>query len=60
MIEDEELRRTCAGNAAETAHRWTMPVIGPRWERLFDELTGYAAGGEADGGVAAEAAVGSR
>jgi glycosyltransferase involved in cell wall biosynthesis len=38
MIEDEELRRRCGPAAAETAHKYTMEVIGPRWDELLKEL----------------------
>ena len=44
MIEDAELRRRCAPAAAETAQRFTMEAIGPRWDALLDELKAARAG----------------
>lgn len=45
MIENPELRRRCGPAAAETAHSYTMDVIGPRWDALLEELrTARAAG----------------
>jgi glycosyltransferase involved in cell wall biosynthesis len=38
LIEDEELRRTCAAAAVETADAYTMERVGPRWDALLDEL----------------------
>jgi glycosyltransferase involved in cell wall biosynthesis len=38
MIEDDELRRTCADAALETAQEYTMEAIGPRWDALLAEL----------------------
>lgn len=38
MIEDEELRTRCAAGAAETALRYRMAAVGPRWEALMREL----------------------
>jgi glycosyltransferase involved in cell wall biosynthesis len=38
MIEDEELRRRCADGAVETALRYRMEAVGPRWEALMREL----------------------
>jgi glycosyltransferase involved in cell wall biosynthesis len=38
MIEDEELRRRCAEGAVETARRYTIEAIGPRWTALLEEL----------------------
>jgi glycosyltransferase involved in cell wall biosynthesis len=38
LIEDEELRRRCAAAAVETARRYTMETVGPRWHAFFDEL----------------------
>ncbi|MEA2310783.1 MAG: hypothetical protein QOE28_751 [Solirubrobacteraceae bacterium] len=38
MMSDEELRRRCAAAAQETAHQYTMEVVGPRWEALLDDL----------------------
>ncbi len=38
MIEDESLRRSCAAAAVETAHGYTMAVIGARWVTLLHEL----------------------
>jgi glycosyltransferase involved in cell wall biosynthesis len=39
MIEDEELRRRCAQGALETAERYSLDVIGPRWEELIEQLS---------------------
>jgi glycosyltransferase involved in cell wall biosynthesis len=38
MIEDEELRRRCGRGAVETAARYTIDVIGARWEELLTEV----------------------
>jgi glycosyltransferase involved in cell wall biosynthesis len=38
MIEDEELRRRCGPAAGETAQRYTMQAIGPRWDELLADL----------------------
>jgi glycosyltransferase involved in cell wall biosynthesis len=38
MIEDEDLRSTCAAAAVETASRYTMPQIGPHWDALLRDL----------------------
>jgi glycosyltransferase involved in cell wall biosynthesis len=38
MIESEELRRRCAPAAVETAERFKMHAIGPRWDALLDDL----------------------
>jgi glycosyltransferase involved in cell wall biosynthesis len=38
MIEDEELRRRCGAGARETAARYSIDVIGARWEELLAEL----------------------
>jgi glycosyltransferase involved in cell wall biosynthesis len=37
MIEDEELRRTCAAGALETVHEYSMEVVGPQWEAVLRE-----------------------
>jgi glycosyltransferase involved in cell wall biosynthesis len=37
MMDDEELRRHCSAGAVETARRYRMEVIGPRWEELLRE-----------------------
>ncbi|MEA2412181.1 MAG: hypothetical protein QOC77_2742 [Thermoleophilaceae bacterium] len=39
MIEDNELRRRCAEGALETAERYSLDVIGPRWEELIEQLS---------------------
>jgi glycosyltransferase involved in cell wall biosynthesis len=44
MMADEDLRRHCAPRAAQTAHEYTMEVVGPRWDALFDELRGARQG----------------
>ena len=38
MIGDEDLRRRCAPAAMQTAQRFTIEAIGPRWEELFAQL----------------------
>jgi glycosyltransferase involved in cell wall biosynthesis len=38
LIEDDALRRRCAVAAVDTAHRYTMEEIGPRWDELLGEL----------------------
>jgi glycosyltransferase involved in cell wall biosynthesis len=38
MIEDSELRRRCAAGALETASRYSLDVIGPRWDELIERL----------------------
>jgi glycosyltransferase involved in cell wall biosynthesis len=45
MIEDEDLRRRCGAGALATAERYSIDVIGARWEELLAELgaAGYAA-----------------
>ena len=37
MIEDEDLRRTCAAGALETARGYSMEVVGPQWEAVLRE-----------------------
>jgi glycosyltransferase involved in cell wall biosynthesis len=37
MMGDEELRRTCAAGALETAREYSMDTVGPRWEQLLRE-----------------------
>jgi glycosyltransferase involved in cell wall biosynthesis len=37
MMDDEELRRRCSAGAVETARRYRMEIIGPRWEQLLRE-----------------------
>lgn len=39
MIEDEDLRRRCSAGAVETAGRYSLDVIGQRWERLMQALS---------------------
>jgi glycosyltransferase involved in cell wall biosynthesis len=39
MIEDDELRRRCSEGALETAERYSLDVIGPRWEELLERLS---------------------
>jgi glycosyltransferase involved in cell wall biosynthesis len=39
LIEDEELRRRCSAGALETAERYSIEVIGARWEELLAELS---------------------
>jgi glycosyltransferase involved in cell wall biosynthesis len=60
MISDEELRRSCAAAAAETARDYTMAAVGPRWEAFLAELRAArsirAAGHAADARPAADAA----
>jgi glycosyltransferase involved in cell wall biosynthesis len=38
LIDDDELRRSCAAGAVETARNYRMEVVGPRWESLLREL----------------------
>jgi glycosyltransferase involved in cell wall biosynthesis len=38
LVEDRELRHRCGPAAAETARRYTIEAIGPRWEALFRDL----------------------
>ena len=38
MVSDEALRRRCGEAALETAERFTMAAIGPRWEAMMHEL----------------------
>jgi glycosyltransferase involved in cell wall biosynthesis len=38
MIEDGELRRRCAAGALETASRYSLDAIGPRWDELIERL----------------------
>ena len=38
LIEDPELRRRCAAAAVETARRYTMEAVGPRWLELLRGL----------------------
>jgi glycosyltransferase involved in cell wall biosynthesis len=44
MMADEDLRRHCAPRAAQTAHEYTMEVVGPQWDALFGELRGARQG----------------
>ncbi len=44
MVSDEELRRRCGEAALETAERFTMAAIGPRWEAMMHELLQRRAG----------------
>jgi glycosyltransferase involved in cell wall biosynthesis len=38
LVADEELRRRCGEAAVETAERFTMAAIGPRWEEMMQAL----------------------
>ena len=38
MIEDEDLRRRCGAGALTTAERYSIEVIGARWEELLAEV----------------------
>jgi glycosyltransferase involved in cell wall biosynthesis len=38
MIEDEDLRRRCGAGAMATAERYSIDVVGARWEELLAEL----------------------
>jgi len=38
VIEDPALRRQCATAGMETAAKFTIAAVGPRWEALFDRL----------------------
>jgi glycosyltransferase involved in cell wall biosynthesis len=38
LMADETLRRRLGAEAPDTARNYTIEAIGPRWERLFDEL----------------------
>ena len=38
LIEDEELRRRCGAGALATAERYSIEVIGARWEELLASL----------------------
>jgi glycosyltransferase involved in cell wall biosynthesis len=40
LIADPELRRRLGAEAARTAADYTIEALGPRWDDLFDELTG--------------------
>jgi hypothetical protein len=44
MVSDEELRRRCGEAALESAERFTMAAIGPRWEAMMHELLQRRAG----------------
>jgi glycosyltransferase involved in cell wall biosynthesis len=37
MIESEELRRSCAAAAVETARLYSMELVGPQWESVLQE-----------------------
>jgi glycosyltransferase involved in cell wall biosynthesis len=37
MIESEELRRSCAAAAVETARQYSMELVGPQWESVLQE-----------------------
>jgi glycosyltransferase involved in cell wall biosynthesis len=39
MIEDEDLRRRCGAGALKTAERYSIDVIGERWEELLAEVS---------------------
>jgi glycosyltransferase involved in cell wall biosynthesis len=43
MIEDDELRRRCGAGARATAERYSLPVVGARWDELVAELSPRAA-----------------
>jgi glycosyltransferase involved in cell wall biosynthesis len=38
MVSDEDLRRRCGDAAVETAERFTMAAIGPRWDEMMQAL----------------------
>jgi glycosyltransferase involved in cell wall biosynthesis len=42
MIEDEDLRRRCGAGAVATAERYSIDVIGARWEELLAEVAAAA------------------
>jgi glycosyltransferase involved in cell wall biosynthesis len=44
LIEDPDLRRSCAAAAVETARGYTIDAIGPRWQALLDDLRGAEGG----------------
>jgi glycosyltransferase involved in cell wall biosynthesis len=44
MVADEELRRRCGEAAVETAERFTMAAIGPRWDEMMQALLQERAG----------------
>jgi glycosyltransferase involved in cell wall biosynthesis len=51
MIEDQDLRRSCAEAGRQTAAAYTLQEIEPRWERFFSEM---AADGDVGRATAAE------
>ena len=44
MIEDESLRRRCSAGALETAERYSIDVIGERWEELLGSVARTSSG----------------
>ena len=38
MVSDEDLRRRCGDAAVETAERYTMAAIGPKWDEMMQAL----------------------
>jgi glycosyltransferase involved in cell wall biosynthesis len=52
MIEDEELRRRCSAAAVETAGKYSMSVIGPRWEETLQKAWARGRSKAAPGGDA--------
>jgi glycosyltransferase involved in cell wall biosynthesis len=38
VVEDDELRRSCAAGAVETARNYRMEAVGPLWDELLREL----------------------
>ena len=44
MVADEDLRRRCGEAAVETAERFTMAAIGPRWDEMMQALLQERAG----------------
>ena len=44
MVDDEELRRRCGDAAVETAERFTMAAIGPKWDEMMQALLQERAG----------------
>jgi glycosyltransferase involved in cell wall biosynthesis len=44
MVSDEDLRRRCGDAAVETAERFTMAAIGPKWDAMLQSLLQERAG----------------
>jgi len=44
MVESEALRQRCATAAVDTAARYTMDAVGPRWAALLEDLLAAKAG----------------